>query len=67
MSKKIFYIIVLFLSVSFSARVEAKPVDKAVAANIASNVLKKAVVDATPQQFTECYLSCFPRFSAVIL
>ena len=35
---------------------QAKPVDKAVAARYAAQVLHKAVVDVTPQQFTECYL-----------
>lgn len=34
----------------------AKPVDKSVAARIASNMLQKSVVDATPAQFAECYL-----------
>ena len=35
---------------------QAKPVDKATAAQMAARVLNKAVADATPTQFTECYL-----------
>lgn len=42
--------------ISFSLLVEAKPVDKAIAARAAANVLHKAVVNATPENFTECYL-----------
>lgn len=35
---------------------QAKPVDKETALQVATRVLHKAVVDATPQHFTECYL-----------
>ena len=52
--KRTFLAIVIALCCSAVA--EAKPVDKAVAARIAANVLHKEVVDATPKQFTECYL-----------
>ena len=34
----------------------AKPVDVSTAARVATQVLKKEVVDATPKHFTECYL-----------
>lgn len=35
---------------------QAKPVDKTFAARYAEKLLKKQVVDATPQHFSECYL-----------
>lgn len=52
--KKIFLVFVLMLGVA--SVTHAKPVDKAVAARVANDVLKKQVVDATPNAFTECYL-----------
>lgn len=54
--KKIFILFTLFAVVSLAARVSANPVDKSALANIAAKVLNKAVVDVTPQHFTECYL-----------
>ena len=41
---------------SVTTVMHAKPVDKAVAARVANDVLKKQVVDATPDAFTVCYL-----------
>ena len=52
--KKIFLVFVLMLGVA--SVTHAKPVDKAVAARVANDILKKQVVDATPNAFTECYL-----------
>ena len=46
----------IVLAVGLSARMEAKPVDKAIATHLAAQVLNKAVVDATPSRFTGCHL-----------
>lgn len=51
----ILFILISILSLS-SVSVSANPVDKSTLAHIAAKVLNKAVVDATPQRFTECYL-----------
>ena len=56
MEKRVFYIIVIVLTIGLSVRVEAKPVDKAIAARMAVRVLNKTVVDATPTQLTGCHL-----------
>ena len=50
------FIAVLVLTESLNAKVEANPVNKATAASLAAQVLKKSVVDATPSQFTGCHL-----------
>lgn len=51
--KKVIPTLVFLLAV---VTVYANPVDKAAAAKVAGNLLKKQVVDATPDSFTECYL-----------
>ena len=51
----ILFILISILGLS-TVRTEANPVDKSTVASIAAKVLNKAVVDATPQHFTECYL-----------
>ncbi len=50
------YFLSILLLLCFPAVMQAKPVDKAVAGQVASQVLKKQVVNATPADFTECYL-----------
>lgn len=52
--KKSVALVLLFLACTVV--IQAKPVDKAVAARYAALVLHKGVVDATPARFTECYL-----------
>ena len=53
MYKRLF---VYLLAFAFIGGVAAKPVGKGTAAQIASKVLQKAVSDATPDSFAECYL-----------
>ena len=52
--KRIFLVLILMLGVT--PVIHAKHVDKAVAARVANEVLKKQVIDATPNTFLECYL-----------
>ncbi len=54
--KAITFIAAIVLAVCLTAKVEAKPVDKAAATSLATRLLNKAVVDATPSQFTGCLL-----------
>ena len=54
--KKTIVAIVLLAMAAATENVAAKPVDKNAAANIAAKVLKKAVVDATPEQCSEFHL-----------
>ena len=56
MKRLITIIAALALTAGLSGRMEAKPVDKATAASIASRVLNKAVVDATPVRLDGCFL-----------
>lgn len=51
-----FLFLVIALIMGLAIRVEAKPVDKTTTANLATRILNKAVVDATPEQFTGCHL-----------
>lgn len=53
MKKRILSFAVLLL---VSGVILANPVDPSVAMRVATNVLQKPVVDATPKTFTECYL-----------
>ena len=56
MKKKFTLFILVAIMSLFAARMAANPVDKSTAASIAAKVLNRAVVDATPQQFSEYYL-----------
>lgn len=56
MKKKLILCILVAMMSLFAARIEANPVDISTAASIAAKILNRAVVDATPQRFTECYL-----------
>lgn len=56
MKKAITFIAAILLAICLTTKVEAKPVDKATAASLATRVLNKAVVDATPSQFTGLHL-----------
>lgn len=51
--KKNFFLALLILLISTAG---AKPVDPSVAHRIAENLLHKSVVDATPADFSQCYL-----------
>ncbi|MGX8712404.1 MAG: C10 family peptidase [bacterium] len=55
MKKHLSYFLFLLLISHFSLS-HAKPVDLSTAQRAAENLLQKTVVDATPVQFTECYL-----------
>ena len=54
--KRHILLLVIALIMGLAVRVEAKSVDKTTTANLATRVLNKAVVDATPEQFTGCRL-----------
>lgn len=54
--KRHILLLVIALIMGLTMRVEAKSVDKSTTANLAARVLNKAVVDATPEQFTGCRL-----------
>lgn len=54
--KRHILLLVIALIMGLAVRVEAKSVDKSTTANLATRVLNKAVVDATPEQFTGCRL-----------
>lgn len=56
MKKKLILCILVAMMSLFAARIEANPVDISTAASIAAKILNRAVVDVTPQRFTECYL-----------
>ncbi len=49
-------LLALILTLCVAAMVQAKPVSRDAAARVAAQALRKPVVDATPKQFTECYL-----------
>lgn len=51
--KKFFFLTLLMLTIGTAG---AKPVDPAVARRVAENLLRKTVVDATPADFSQCYL-----------
>lgn len=49
-------LLLTFLALSVAGLATAKPIDPAAAARIATDILQKKVVNATPESFTECYL-----------